>query len=140
MHILRNTKECWSIHRKLFRNLDRKAKICSFFMQLQKIKYTFFRCHKKAFWNRMNYQKLNEVETDLYFLQKNHNLTVDIFFWFMCFEQILNIKLFFLWFAELREQFQVRNLYKTLNSTKNWLSNFSKIEQNINPSHFLTAV
>ena len=30
VHILRNTKECWSIHRKLYRNLDRKAKIYYF--------------------------------------------------------------------------------------------------------------
>ena len=30
VHILRNTKECWSIHRKLYRNLDRMATICYF--------------------------------------------------------------------------------------------------------------
>ena len=32
--------------------------------------------------------------------------------------------LVFVWFAELAEQFQARNLYKTCKSTKNWLSNF----------------
>ena len=44
--------------------------------------------------------------------------------------QVANVKLFLLWFAaELVEQFQVNNLYKTRKSTKNHLSNFGLNEE-----------
>ena len=48
---------------------------------------------------------------------------------FLCFVQVANVKLFLFCFAELAEQFQVNNLYKTRKSTKNHLSNFGLNEE-----------
>ena len=60
--------------------------------------------------------------------------------WFTCFVQVVNMKLFLIWFVELVEQFQLPNLYKTRKSTKNWSSNFGLIEEIMDLSCILLAV
>ena len=54
--------------------------------------------------------------------------------------QIANVKLFLFWYAELGEQFQVLNFYKTCKYTNNELSDFGLIVEIKDLSQILFAV
>ena len=47
--------------------------------------------------------------------------------WIKCFVQVVKVKWLLFWFAELAEQFQVHNLYKTRKSAKNQSSNYGSV-------------